>query len=51
MVIHISLTQKWAVGYNPPLRSGERTERRYVYRWYGILGLIFNKHIGGCMLL
>ncbi len=25
VVIHISLTQKWAAGYNPPLRSGKHT--------------------------
>ena len=25
VVIHISLTQKWAAGFNPPLRSGKHT--------------------------
>ena len=25
MVIHIGFTQKWAAGYNLPLRSGKRT--------------------------
>ena len=24
--------------YDPPLRFGKRTERRYVYKWYGVFG-------------
>ena len=24
--------------YDPPLRFGECTERRYVYKWYGVFG-------------
>ena len=27
VIIHIILTQKWAAGYNPPLRSVKRTGR------------------------
>ena len=32
-----------------PLRSGKRTERRYVYKWYGVLGKILYRHnvVGG----
>ena len=36
--------------YDPTLLFWERTERRYIYKWYGFLGEIFNKHIGSCML-
>ena len=32
VIIHIPRTQKWADGYNPPLRFGRRTERRNVYK-------------------
>ena len=38
--------------YDPMLLFGERTERRYVYKWYGVFwGGVFNNHVGGCMLL
>ena len=39
VIIHISLTQKWAAGYNPPLRFGKRTERRCVYKLERVYGL------------
>ena len=39
VVIHIGFTQGWAAGYNPPLRSGRRTERRYVYKLEMVYGL------------
>ena len=31
VIIHIKYTKKWAAGYNPPLRSGKRTNRIYIY--------------------
>ena len=37
VMIHILLTQKWASGYNPTLRSRRCTEGRYVYKSYGFL--------------
>ena len=50
-MIHIPYTQKWASGSDPTLLFGERTERRYFYKRYGVLGLIFHKYTGDCMLL
>ena len=35
--------------YDPPLRFGRRIERRYVYKWYGVLVSILYTHnvVGG----
>ena len=53
VIIHIGFTQKWAAGYNPPLRFGKRIERRYVYkldRVYGLYILHTQRCWWGCKL-
>ena len=52
MILHILCTQKWAAGYNPPLRSGRRTERdvfvncmRFGGRYFIGIALLVGFHI------
>ncbi len=43
VIIHIWLTQKWASGSDPPLRSGRHTERIYVYKLERVYGFYIER--------